>query len=241
MLGPGVFGDPKMKGVSTSRRRFGLYNDAKYEEDCRKANKQLQDARYLATQSGSIFHNLESFRSCLVFASDFVLNYIARNISQKEYNAMGKDLPFCPALLNFLATEHWLEIQEYYMFLEILGNAELVRYPDLCILVVKGKVLQLRTAHIPIDKSNNLFLSLQYPKGKQHWPGMGYLTNMENHLSWFNLMLPTVGLNAEYVKCLLLLEKMIGISMQIWTRIWYEAHPTDYPRVELIGQQQKAK
>ena len=133
-----------------------------------------------------------------------------------------------------------MAIQEYYMFVEILGNTELVRYPDLCSFVVKGKVLQLRTVHIPIDESKNLFLSLQYPKGK-HRQGMAYLTNMKHHLSWFNPTPPMVGLNAVYIKYLVLLEKMIGISMVIWTRIWYEAHPNDYPRVELIGEQQKAK
>ena len=234
----------------TSRRRVPLYHDLRHVTDCTHVKAQLKAARHLPISSDISFYQLASYDLCLVFASDFMLNYIHRNLAQKEYEALGEVLPFSPALLHFLATEHWLAIQEYYATMEIVGPTEIVHYPDLCSFVVKGKFLLLRNARIAISEKDEMFLRLLHHKGRRK-EGIGggpayhgvarYITNVSDHISWLNLKKPMIGLNSEYTECMVNLEDKFGISMEMWTRIWYEAHPTDYPRVKLIGEQQMAK
>lgn len=205
-----------------------------------QAKVQLEAARHLSISSDTSFYQLASYYLCLVFASDFMSDYIHRDLAQKEYKALGEVLPFSPALLHFLATEHWIAIQEWHRTMETAGPTELVHYPELCIFVLKGEFLLLRNARIAINEKDERFLRLLHHKGRRKEVAR-YITNLSDHISWLNPKKPTIGLNIEYTECIVNLEKKFGISMDMWTRIWYEAHPTDYPQVELIGEQKMAK
>jgi hypothetical protein len=239
-----------MSNPNPCQRRVPVYQDQRSVVDRTRAKAQLEAARRHPISRDISFYQLTSYYLCLVFASDFMLDYIHRNLAQKEYKSLGEVIPFSPELLHFLATEHWLAIQEYHETMEILGPTEVIHYPDLCGFVVKGGFLLLRNARIAIKEKDKMFLKLQHHRGRRK-KGIGggraynqvdrYITNLTDHISWLNPKKPTIGLNRKYTECMVDLEERFGIPMEILTRIWYEAHPTDYPRVELIGEQQIAK